>query len=130
MRYLHWHLVFLMVAATGCTSNTDSAKVAKTQSGPDPAETRVRAVISELFKVDPSAIPMDKPISAPPLKADDLDLVELVMVLEERHGVTISDAAVERYAGKLGKEPIRITPNQLVSLVREAPKGQRPKRKK
>jgi acyl carrier protein len=71
---------------------------------------------------------MDRPISEPPLKADDLDLVEIVMTLEERRGVEISDAALERY-GKLGG-PVRITPNQLATIVKEAPKGAHTKKRK
>jgi acyl carrier protein len=122
-------LIAVVVSVSGCISNTEPAKGPSNQAAPDVAERTVRAVISDLLKVNSSAIPMDKPISDPPLKADDLDLVEIVMELEERNEVEISDAAVERY-GKLGKGPIRITPNQLVAIVREAPKRQQSKRKK
>jgi acyl carrier protein len=119
------------MASAACASNTEQPKGRSNQGTPDAAEKAVRAVISDLLKVDSSAIPMDKPISEPPLKADDLDLVEIVMELEERQGVEISDAALERYAGgKFGKGPIRITPNQLVLIVREAPKLKESKRKK
>ena len=57
---------------------------------------------------------MNKPLSDPPLKADDLDLVELVMEVEERLGVAIQDDQVEKLSGKLGKGPIRMTPIQIV----------------
>ena len=129
MRYFHWCAVALVVVAQGCTSKAEPVNELGNAAAPDAAEKVVRAVISDLLKVDSSAIPMDKPLSD--LKADELDLVEIVMELEERYGVEISDAAVERYSGeKLGKGPVRITPNQLVSIVREAPKLQQPKRKK
>ena len=131
MRYFPWCVVDLVVVAQGCTSKAAPVNELGNQPAPDAAGKVVRAVISDLLKVDSSAIPMDKPLSDMPLKADELDLVEIVMELEERHGVEISDAAVERYMGeKFGKGPVRITPNQLVSIVREAPKLQQPKRKK
>ncbi len=130
MQYTPWFLVALLITVSGCAPNTGPTQGPDSRIEPGAAEKSVRATISDLLKVDSSAIPMDRPISEPPLRADDLDLVEIVMELEERKGVEISDAAIERYAGKLGKGQIRITPNQLVSLVREAPKLQSPKRKK
>lgn len=129
MRIVCRNFILLAMVSGGCASNPEQPKSNSDEGSPDSAEKAVRAVISELLKVDSSTIPMDRPISEPPLKADDLDLVEIVMELEERQGVEISDAAVERYArGKLGKGPIRITPNQLVLLVKEAPKLREPKR--
>jgi acyl carrier protein len=126
-----WCMIVLVVTNVGCAFNTEQPKERSNQGTPDAEEKAVRAVISKILKVDSSEIPMDKPISEPPLRPDDLDLVEIVMELEEQLGVQISDAAVERYAGgKLGKGPIRITANQLVLIVREAPKRQEPKRKR
>jgi acyl carrier protein len=130
MRQVQRVFVSIVVGLFGCNSEAEPRKSSSTQAAPDATESAVRAVISELLKVDSAAIPMDLPISDPPLKADELDVVEIVMELEERLGIEVSDAAIERYAGKLGKGPIRITPNQLVAIVREAPKAQQPKRKK
>lgn len=94
-------------------------------------ERAVREVIAGVFGVDAATIPMDRPISDPPLRADDLDLIEIVMELEERLGIEVADAAVEPYLGGLPpKGPARITPNQLVSIAREAPKAKQPKGKK
>ena len=124
-------LVGFLVAIVGCAGNTSPPKEQTNQAGSDAAETLVRTVIAELLKVNASAIPMDKSISDAPVKADDLDLVEIVMELEDRHGVEISDAAIERYlGGKFGVAPPRITPNQLAAIVREAPKLQQSRRKK
>lgn len=123
--------VALAVIIGGCTSNTDSPKVSNNEASPDAAEKVVRAVLAERLKTDASAIPMDKSISDPHLRADELDLVEIVMDLEERHGVEITDAAIEKYlGGKFGDGPARITPNQLVTVVREAPKLDQSKRRK
>jgi acyl carrier protein len=123
-------LVAVVVAVVGCNSNVEPAKSPNNQAAPEATENVVRAVLSELLYVDSAAIPMDTPISAPPLKADDVDLAEIADELEQRLGVVISDDAIEWDVGKLGKRPIRITPNQLVRIAREAPKAQQPKRKK
>jgi acyl carrier protein len=128
MRLAGWPFVALIVAAIGCASSTEPPNASTKENSPDAAEKLVRAVIADLLKVDSASIQMDKPISDPPLKADDLDLVEIVMELEERHGIEIADAAVERYiGGKLRKGPVPITPNQLALIVREAPKARQPK---
>lgn len=119
MRTAFRFLVLVVIA--GC--DTSPRQEARNLGDADAAEKTVRAVIAAQFKADAASIPMDKPISEPPLRADDLDLVEIVMELEERHGVEISDDAVERFAGgKLGKVPTRITPNQLAEILRQAPK--------
>lgn len=122
--------VAVVVAFLGCDTHSEPNKSPNTQSTPETVENAVRKVISKLMKVDSAAIPMDTPISDAPLKADDLDLVEIVMELEEQLGIQISDAALEQYSGKLGKSPIKITPNQLVTIVRQAPKAQESKRKR
>jgi acyl carrier protein len=116
-------IAFLFFVACNYTTNPPKAPAA------DDAEQKlVRTVIADQLKVDPASIVMDRPISEPPLKADELDLVEIVMTLEEQRGVEISDAALERY-GNLG-DSLRITPNQLASVVREARSdGQRKRRK-
>ena len=68
---------------------------------------------------------MDRPISELPLNARELELFGIVRQLEERHGIVISDVAVEQYnGGKPDEGPIRITPNQLASIVRLAPRLQ------
>jgi acyl carrier protein len=124
------YLALLLLAVSGCAAKPESPKAAIQQAAPDAAEKLVRSVLVEQFKIDPSALPMDKSISEPPLKAEDLDLFEIVMKLEQRQGIQISDAALERYLGKdWGKGPLRITPNQLVTIVREAPKMEQSKPK-
>src|SRR6478609_5957937 len=103
MRYAGGFLVALVVAASGCGSRVEPGSVAGRPSPPDEVDWTVRAVLADLLKADAAAIPMDRPISDPPLKADDLDLVEIVMEIEERLGVEIADTAIEQQAGPLGK---------------------------
>jgi acyl carrier protein len=88
----------------------------------------VREVVAHQLGIDPSAVSMDRPISDPPLGADELDLVEIVMELEDRLGVEIPDAALERHlGGAFGKGPARITPAQLVAVAADAPKAKAPR---
>lgn len=129
MRHCQLILISLIVILIGCNTEREPTKGPEIQARSDGNKSAVRAVISELCKLEAAAIPMDRPISDPPLKADDLDLVEIIMELEDRLGVKISDATVERYAGKLGKGPIKITPNQLVLVVEQSPKSQQSKKK-
>jgi acyl carrier protein len=79
----------------------------------DDAEDMVRSVIAGLHAVNPADIRMDRPLSDAPLRADALDLAEIVVELEESLGVEIA-AAVQRKGGT------RITPGQLAAVVREA----------
>lgn len=138
MRLFRCFGLFLAISVTGCAPTSEPPKKdssvnadPKASRAEDDAEQLVRLVISENLKVAQGEIPMDKPISAPPLNADELDLVELVMELEDRKGIVISDDALDRFTGtKFGKGPVQITPNQLVLLVREAPKQQLSKKKR
>jgi acyl carrier protein len=129
MRHCQLILISLIVILIGCSSEREPTKGPEIQAQSDGNKSAVRAVISEILKLEAAAIPMDRPISDPPLKADELDLVEIIMELEDRLGVKISDATVELYAGKLGKGPIKVTPNQLVLLVEQSPKSQQSKKK-
>ena len=52
-------------------------------------------------------------------KGDDLDLVEIVMTLEEKLGVVISDQMIEKYAGEKITEWPKSTPMELVRIVEE-----------
>jgi acyl carrier protein len=118
--------VFILLASLGCASKSDPPQGPNNPG--DSAEKSVRTVIGELLKVDPASIAMDCFISDPPLKADELDLVEIVMELEDRNNVEFSDEAIEKHlGGKLGGGggPARITPNQLALILRAAPKMHR-----
>jgi acyl carrier protein len=99
----------------------------------------VRKVIAQHLAVSVDLVDMDKPLCEPPCKADDLDLVEIVMALEERLAIEIPDKMLEDRLKERGKflakvesnrksTVVTITPNELVDIVIEA-KKQPPKRK-
>ncbi len=115
----------MAVVFCGCNSKSapvedQAAPVAGTTSHAKMTDEQkaVRSVLAEQFKVEPSVIGMDQPITEPPLSADDLDLVEIVMELEDRFGISIPDTSVP-----LVSEKSQLTPNQLVSIVQEAQKN-------
>jgi len=109
-------IVAISLAVCGCSPNAD---VAKSRAEP---EKVVRAVVANILKVDAADIKMDESISSPPLNADELDLVEIVMELEERFGISIADSALDRFLEQNEGGSIPITPNQFLTIVREAQK--------
>ena len=118
-------LAAVVALSAGCADRPDPA-TGNAVAGMD-VEAVVRAAIGQQFRVDPAAIDMDRPLSDPPLKADELDLVELIMEIEDRLGVEISDAEVERVGGIKPGGPIRLTPADLVRLARTAKPAKAPK---
>jgi acyl carrier protein len=121
-RFLALVVIVLTIGCSGRSQIPSSAPTAKNDS-----EAAVRAAMATIFKIDPSAIDMDRPLGEPPTKADELDLVELVMEIEERLQIEISEKQVEALlGGDVRKGPIRVTPAQLVTLAKEG-KPARPK---
>jgi acyl carrier protein len=60
---------------------------------PDPKIVeKVRAIAAEILGVKASAVDVDVPLSKQKAAADELDLVEIVMALEEKFGIEIADA--------------------------------------
>lgn len=55
----------------------------------------IRGIIVERLKVDPSEVTLDASF-VEDLKADSLDIVEMVMNLEETFGISIPDEDVEK----------------------------------
>lgn len=50
----------------------------------------VREVLAQQFEIDPSEISMDTNL-VDDIGADSLDVVELIMSLEDKYGISISD---------------------------------------
>jgi acyl carrier protein len=111
----------------GCSSPVPTTTSAKTTSPEH--EKIVRAVIANTMKANPASIDMNRSLSDPPLKADELDLVEMVMELEDRLGISVPDEELERAGGTVGKGSVRLTPAQLVTIVSKAKSSPRPDKK-
>ena len=118
-------LFLLLVAALiGCGSQQAATKSQSTSTAG--TELLVRAAIAKVMKTDASSIQMDRPISDPPLKADDLSLVEIIIEIEDRAGISIDERTIEVHAGRLGDGPPKVTPNQIVKMVQDSPKAGMP----
>ena len=86
-------------------------------------EMIVRRTIADLFDVDASVIDLERPLSAAPLELDDLDVVELVIELELRLGVEITDEEIARLAGAPQEDAWRrLTGAMLVAAASGSPR--------
>ena len=54
---------------------------------------KIRETLAEQFEVNPEKITRDTDVMDD-LGADSLDLVELIMVLEDEYGITVTDESV------------------------------------
>lgn len=108
----------LLVVVLGCAE----PEKPKTASKASPElEKAVRTVVARHLKLNADGIDMGKPLSA--VKADDLDIVEIIMDLEEQLEIVIPDSAIDRYGA-------RMTPNDLVAIVSEARANPEPRKKR
>jgi acyl carrier protein len=114
-------LMLGLTSVGGCGPGQQTAPSSSTAK-PDPSQpagVAVREAIAKVIgkKVDP--LPLDQPLASPPLKADDLDLVEAVMEIEERLDIEIRDEDLERAAGAKGVANLSryVTPAMLISLA-------------
>lgn len=101
-------LVFVL-APLGCRNEASKAD----------SERVVREVIAAQFRIAPHDIDLNQRLSAPPFKADDLDVVELIMSIEERIHVEIPDSVIEKHAGGKQGETANLTPRQLIRIIEE-----------
>lgn len=118
-----WPLLLLTVslALIGCAKAPPADPEASPPTEHVKVENLVRQVIADQFGVKPTDVAMDRPLSDPPLRADDLDLVELVMELEDRLQITIPDEALEKRSDPTHKpNPTQVTPADLVAIARHA----------
>jgi acyl carrier protein len=115
-------LLLLPMCILGCeqrsTTDTKSqldSKLQTHQPEADGVEGVVRRVVSERLRVNPQSLDMNKAI------ADELDVVQVVMTLEERFAVEIPDRVIEKHAGaKLGAPKCKPSPAQLIEIVKDS----------
>lgn len=131
--------ILVVAVLAGCTKQpeavveqpgTASAASVGVGNSTSPVEDFVRELLVEQLAVDRSKIDMNRPVGDAPLKADDLDLVEMVMEIEEHFDVSIPDEEMARISGGQPIDlPHRITPDHLATLTKQALEraGKRPK---
>jgi len=86
------------------------------------AEAIVREVVAKQLKIKPDLIDLNARFGEWPLEADDLDVVEILMEVEERLGVEIPDAELEKISGSVEVDRLSetISPRMLVQAARRA----------
>ena len=112
--------VLFMLVLSGCSnSSSTTTHLSNTSVGTTNSATvtRICGIAAEQMGVDKSKI--DASTSLADLGADELDLVELVMTLEEEFNQTISDAEIERLSGGSGftKGFGKLTMQDLAGLI-------------
>ena len=81
----------------------------------------VRRITAEQLGVKAEELDVNKPLSA--FKADELDLVELVMECEDRFQVSIPDEAIAKMVGSATpQDGLKLSIAQLAQLVEQAPR--------
>jgi acyl carrier protein len=131
-------LILAVALVAGCSEQPKSVEQPKLVTPPDlskpkpardnadPATSKeldevVLTLLAEQLGVPRSQIDMNRPISSPPMNADDLDLVELIMEIEEHFEVTIQDQELVDISGAPPDKVLtRITPAHLVILTKQA----------
>jgi acyl carrier protein len=101
----------------GCDSKSRPQTSAPKTEGAGPSQTAssdaghilsgVRGVAAEQLKLEPGAVDVDAPLSKQKVAADELDLVEIIMKVEERFRVEIRDEEVSNPAGQLKDLSVR-----------------------
>jgi acyl carrier protein len=102
-------LVVGVLLLTGC------APVASSTTASESAATidEVRTIVAELMNVEQSDLTSDTSLEE--LDADDLDVVELVMELEDHFGISISDETAEGLVANMSN----VTLAKLAAIVDE-----------
>jgi acyl carrier protein len=101
----------LLVAGVRCAQDRDAKLV------------RVRAELAKVIKKDAVKLPADKPVME--LGADDLDVVEWVMAVEDAFHVPIPDDKIIDAKSKMIRKEVSIT--YVVRLVMDGLEGARKK---
>jgi len=121
----------MMACANGCSSQPPPANLPLPQqpSAPaDDAEKVVREALSNAFGVAGKSIAMDRPICDPPLSADPIDMLDIIFRLERKVGIEIKREEMQKAVGvDFVTGPLKITPNQLVTFVKDLRKNRRTK---
>lgn len=99
-------------AAAGNTSN-----VTRSQSDArDSREvlTRVTGIVAELLNLKPEEVDVDAPLSKQKNPADELDVVEIVLTVEDAYDIEISD---EEIGGTVEQVTRELTVRKLADIV-------------
>jgi acyl carrier protein len=112
-------VLFATLGLLGCAGRDAEVGPRRPSLG---VEETVRRAVAEILSIDPRTIDMARPLAE--LGAEDLDVLEIVMTIEEDLGVMFPDDLLEWIEGKRpANGPVRLTPDDLVRIARDARPG-------
>ena len=118
------HILLLALAsvAIGCGPAKPTSNPPVVSTSKDPIVAKVCSVVAKQMGVEASKV--SERTSMADLGADELDLVELVMELEDEFKITISDEAITNLTGndEWQKGASKLTVANLADIVRKARK--------
>jgi acyl carrier protein len=116
-----WFLMVSLIAASGCKDRENTSQAPATnRTGRSTTEAEVCGVVADVLGVKAEEVSPDMTFAE--LHADELDVVEIIMELEDKYETAISDEALEREAGgsQLADLTKTLKVSSLIKLVTEA----------
>src|SRR4028118_163845 len=115
MSILRMKLAIALIAASsllsGCGNQSQSQTSNTKTEGDKPAQSvstdkeqilsETRNIVARQLSLEASAVEVDVPLSKQKVAADELDIVEIIMVIEETYGIEIKDEEVINPEGQL-----------------------------
>lgn len=87
----------------------------------DPQQRLVVEAVAEVLGTAPETIAMDQPIIDPAKGIEEFELLDILLGIEDRFDIEISEDAIERATGgRFDDVQKQLTPRQLVSILSEA----------
>lgn len=113
------YTVLLAIVLTGCSGQQEDStrETASSSAAATPDVATIVSVLAEQFGISPGQVAPDATLAS--LGADELDVVEIIMTVEERFHVEITDEQIVRRVGRGGAEDT-LTARSLAALVAES----------
>lgn len=67
-------------------------------------ETDIRNIVAKVLHIEPDAVDVNAPLSKQKVAADELDVLEIVMLIEEASGVEIKDEEIANERGGISED--------------------------
>ena len=98
------------------STNGQTANVANRPSQLDNQQVLpvIRDIVAKILSIEPNAVDVNAPLSRQKIAADELDVVEIVMGVEEAFGVEIKD---EEIADGKGEISVDLSVKKLAEIV-------------
>jgi acyl carrier protein len=116
-------LIATLILLSGCenkfsqTSNSKARVDKPTQvvsSDPEQILSGIRNIVAKQLNLEASAVDVDAPLAKQKVAADELDVVEIIMGIEETFGIEIKDEEVSNPEGHLKND---LSVRTLVDIV-------------